>query len=63
MKSQEIIEYEVYDLGDGEPKVVTESFEEAQKYFEKGFAVHELHTVRWQPLPRTKTSTTIVIEW
>ncbi|MCL2306614.1 MAG: hypothetical protein FWC43_14845 [Planctomycetaceae bacterium] len=47
MKSQDIIEYEVYDLGDDEPKIVTESFGEAQKYFEKGFVVHEVHTIRW----------------
>jgi len=63
MKSQDIVEYEVYDLGDDEPMIVTESFGEAQDFFEKGFVVHEIHTVRWQPLPKTKTSTTVVIEW
>ncbi len=63
MKTQEIIFYEVYSLGDGEPQFVTESFEEAQDYFDKGFEIHEVHTVRWKPTRKTKTSTTVVLEW
>ena len=63
MKTQEIVEYEVYDLRDDELILATESFEEAVEYHEKGYAIQELHEVRWQPLPRTKTSTTVTIEW
>ncbi len=63
MKTQEIIFYEVYGLGGDEPEFVTESFDEAQDYFDKGYAIHEVHTSRWQPTKKTKTSTTVILEW
>lgn len=63
MKTQEIVVYRVYAAGGDQPKLTTESFEEAKSYFDEGFIVQELHTMRWEPSPKTKTSTTVVFEW
>lgn len=63
MKTQEIVFYRIYSAGDDQLKFRTESFEEAQSYFDEGFEVQEVHIVKWHPSPKTKTSTTVLVEW
>lgn len=63
MKTQEIVEYHLFDpLGKKKP-FITDSYNEAKSYFNEGWVVTESHTMRWQPAPQTKTSTTVTIEW
>jgi hypothetical protein len=62
MKTQEIIKYLITKPND-ESKFVTESYEEAKISFEEGCLVTEVHTMKWNPLPSTRSSTTVVIDW
>ncbi|MGL4594853.1 MAG: hypothetical protein ACRCUY_09015 [Thermoguttaceae bacterium] len=63
MKTQEIIVYQIYKVTSDDPMFEVESFDEAQSYYEEGYFVQEVHIMRWEPTPRTKTSTVITLEW
>ena len=63
MKTQEIIEYHLYPVRDDEPRIITDSYEKAQSYFDKGWFVDEFHTMKWQPTPVTRMSSTVATEW
>ena len=63
MKTQETVTYYVTKPNDENDKFVTDSFEEAMSYFEEGCLVTEVHTMKWNPLPSTRTSTTVVVDW
>ncbi len=63
MKTQEIVEYHLYQIGDSKPRIITDSYEEAKSFFEEGWFVTEVHTMKWQPSAFTKTSTTVTTEW
>jgi hypothetical protein len=63
MKTQEIVVYRIYAIDDDTPRFTTDSFEEAKSYYDEGFFIQELHTMKWEPTPKTKTSTTVMIEW
>jgi hypothetical protein len=63
MKTQEIIEYHLFDpLGKKKP-FITDSYNEAESYFNEGWAVTEFHTFRWQTSSLSVTSTTVTEEW
>ena len=47
MKSQETIEYHLYPVDENEPRIITDSYEKAKSYFNKGWFVDEFHTMKW----------------